>query len=162
VACGSALVGGTVVSAPNFQQASLGVGVVRGSSSTADVDFGSSFNTLPFANQQICSLTCIVRCPLSLLLLLLPLRLTPCLMRARAHAHITEAAVTWSGAVSFNFEGPNNMNCLNATVGSTDTSFRFTNFPANFSGALATNILVGLSALTHTHTHTPLSALRCV
>jgi hypothetical protein len=56
--------------------------------------------------------------------------------------------------VSFNFDGANNVYCLNATDASTATSFRFTNFPANFSGALAINILVGLSALTHS----PLSA----
>jgi hypothetical protein len=58
VACGSALVTGTVVSAPNFRQEAQGAGVVSGSASMAAVDFDQSFSSLLFTNQQICSLTC--------------------------------------------------------------------------------------------------------
>jgi hypothetical protein len=127
---------GTVVSAPNFRQEAQGAGVVSGSASMAAVDFDLSFSSLLFTNQQICSLTC------KRTFTTHTHTHTANATRHTPHTLIinTEAALTGSGAVVFDFDNTTNVYCLNRPM--LEDFVPLHKLPVDFAGSLAINILV--------------------
>jgi choice-of-anchor A domain-containing protein len=135
--CGSALVNGSIESAPSLRQSSAGANVTQGDLlALSTTNFAESADNLTRTNRQLCD----------------------------AFAdNCTQAEIDDFGIVSFRWDGVaanrSQVFCIDAARISNATFFEFVDFPANFSGAVVVNVQVRWllrrrrSAFTQPHCH---------